>query len=116
MEEHISTGDPSDFQKIQSNLQDIFSMDPSDFYFHALLDTLITPRIFCLIFKVPFRFSRLYPFFTHLHAPRISSSVWGVRIENRTTFTQDSPCITTEKTLFYKNQNNEILWIKEKVE
>ena len=24
--------------------------------------------------------------------------------------------VTTEKTKFYKNQNNEILWIKKKVE
>ena len=86
MEEHIRTRDPSDFQELNSNLQDIFST-PLDFYFHTSPDTLITSRTFCLIFKAPFGFSLPYPFFTHLHAPRISSSVWGVRIKNRMTRT-----------------------------
>ena len=76
MEEHISTRDHLDFQEIQSNLQDILST-PLDFYFHTSLDTLITPRIFCLIFKAPFRFSLPYPCFTHFYAPRISSSLPG---------------------------------------
>ena len=40
------------------------------------------PRIFCLIFKAPFRFSLPYPFFTHLRAPQISSSEWGVWKKN----------------------------------
>ena len=88
MEEHIITSDTSDFQEIQSNLQDIFST-PLDFYFHASSDTLITPRIFCLNFKAPFGFSLPCQFFTHLHAPRISSSIWGVRIKNGMTRLQN---------------------------
>ena len=84
MEEHISTRNPSNFQEIQSYLQGIFSA-PLDFYFFTSPDTLITLRIFRLIFKSPFGFSLPYPFFTHLHTPRISSYVWGVRIKNRMT-------------------------------
>ena len=45
MKEHISTKDPSDFQEVQSNLQDIFSI-PLDSYFHSSPDTLITPGLF----------------------------------------------------------------------
>ena len=68
IEEQITTRDPSDFQEIQSNLRDIIST-LLDFYFHTSPDILITPRIFCLIFKALFRFSFPYPFCTHLHAP-----------------------------------------------
>ena len=39
MEEHIRTRDPSDFQELNSNLQDIFST-PLDFYFHTSPDHL----------------------------------------------------------------------------
>ena len=84
IEEHIrliSTTDSSNFQEIQSNLQDVFSV-PLDFYLYTSPDILITLRIFCLIFKGPFGFSLPYPFFTRLHAPQISSSVWGVWIKN----------------------------------
>ena len=75
-EEHISRRDPSDFQKIQSNLQDIFTT-LLDFYFYTSPDALITPRIFCLIFKTLFGFSLPYPFFNHLHAPQSSIFCMG---------------------------------------
>ena len=63
MEEHISTRDPTDFQEIQSDLQDIFS-NPLDLYFHSRHrpDTLITPRIFCFIFKHHSNFLFLFHF------------------------------------------------------
>ena len=63
MEEHVSTRDPTDFQEIQSDLQDIFS-NPLDLYFHSRHrpDTLITPRIFRLIFKHHSNFLFLFHF------------------------------------------------------
>ena len=84
VEEHISTRDPSGFQEIQSNLQDIFST-PLDFYLNISPDTLIIPRIFCLIFKAPFRFSLPYPFLYSFACP----SIWDVWIKNGMTLTLD---------------------------